>query len=117
MMAVGCDLNGLHYENGEAFQPSPLYKCTCIGGAVGCTPVFVQKPAALLGPAPLTTGGNTPAGLRARQGPGKHQQDTGYMSGVCSDGGGGTGARTGARTRTQSQRRQDLRLLRKLVSF
>ncbi|KAM9497200.1 cellular communication network factor 6 [Clarias gariepinus] len=53
MMAVGCDLNGLHYENGEAFQPTPLYKCTCIGGAIGCVPVFIQKPAAMLGPAPL----------------------------------------------------------------
>uniref|UniRef100_A0A8C6S5A5 Cellular communication network factor 6 n=1 Tax=Neogobius melanostomus TaxID=47308 RepID=A0A8C6S5A5_9GOBI len=43
LMAVGCDLNGIHYENGEAFQPSPLYKCTCIGGAIGCTPAFIQS--------------------------------------------------------------------------
>ncbi|XP_074542060.1 cellular communication network factor 6 isoform X2 [Halichoeres trimaculatus] len=75
LMAVGCDLNGAHYENGEAFQPSPLYKCTCIAGAIGCTPAFIQKPAGLLGPAPLM--GNTPAGLRS---PKKHQQDTTYMS-------------------------------------
>lgn len=71
-MAVGCDLNGAHYENGEGFQPSPLYKCTCIAGAIGCTPAFIQKPAALLGPAPLM--GSMPK---------KHQQDTTYMSGVC----------------------------------
>lgn len=40
-MAVGCDLNGVHYENGEAFQPSSLYKCTCIAGAIGCTLAFI----------------------------------------------------------------------------
>uniref|UniRef100_UPI0037E8D957 cellular communication network factor 6 n=1 Tax=Semicossyphus pulcher TaxID=241346 RepID=UPI0037E8D957 len=78
LMAVGCDLNGAHYENGEAFQPSPLYKCTCIAGAIGCTPAFIQKPAGLLGPAPLM--GNMPAGLRSGQSPKKHQQDTTYMS-------------------------------------
>ncbi|XP_070782302.1 cellular communication network factor 6 [Enoplosus armatus] len=78
MMAVGCDLNGAHYENGEAFQPSPLYKCTCIAGAIGCTPAFIQKPASLLGPAPLM--GNRPAGLRSGQSSKKHQQDTTYMS-------------------------------------
>ncbi|KAM9339580.1 cellular communication network factor 6 [Symphorus nematophorus] len=78
LMAVGCDLNGVHYENGEAFQPSPLYKCTCIAGAIGCTPAFIQKPAGLLGPAPLM--GSMPAGLRSGQSPKKHQQDTTYMS-------------------------------------
>lgn len=81
MVAVGCDLSGVHYENGEAFQPSPLYKCTCIAGAIGCTPAFIQKPAGLSGPAPLM--GNTPAGLRSGQSLNKHQQDTNYMSGVC----------------------------------
>uniref|UniRef100_A0A668SCF6 Uncharacterized protein n=1 Tax=Oreochromis aureus TaxID=47969 RepID=A0A668SCF6_OREAU len=44
MMAVGCDLNGVHYENGEAFQSSPLYKCTCIAGAIGCTPARSAVP-------------------------------------------------------------------------
>ncbi|CAL9691754.1 unnamed protein product [Knipowitschia caucasica] len=78
LMAVGCDLNGRHYENGEAFQPSPLYKCTCIGGAVGCTPVFIQKPAALLGPASLMA--SVPAGLQNPAGVKKHRQDTTYMS-------------------------------------
>lgn len=80
LMAVGCDLNGAHYENGEGFEPSPLYKCTCIAGAIGCTPAFIQKPAGLLGPAPLM--GNMPAGIRSGQNPKKHQQDTTYMSGV-----------------------------------
>ncbi|XP_033846931.1 cellular communication network factor 6 isoform X1 [Periophthalmus magnuspinnatus] len=78
LMAVGCDLNGLRYENGEAFQPSPLYKCTCIGGAIGCTPAFIQKPAALLGPASLMA--SVPAGLRNTHSSKKHQQDTTYMS-------------------------------------
>lgn len=64
MMAVGCDLNGVHYENGEAFQPTPLYKCTCIGGAIGCTPVFIQKPAAMLAPTALKN--MAPAGLRVK---------------------------------------------------
>lgn len=80
MMAIGCDLNGVHYENGEAFQPSPLYKCTCIAGAIGCIPAFIEKPAGLLGPASLM--GNMPAGLRGAQSPKKNQQDTTYMSGV-----------------------------------
>ncbi|KAL2081943.1 hypothetical protein ACEWY4_021761 [Coilia grayii] len=78
MMAVGCDLNGKHYENGEAFQPSPLYKCTCIAGAIGCTPIFIQKPAGLLSPAGLQA--NTPAGLRGTKDPRKNQQDTTYRS-------------------------------------
>lgn len=82
MMAVGCDLNGIHYENGESFQPSPLYKCMCIAGAIGCSPTFIQKPGGRLGPAPLMS--NAPVGLRSGQPSKKHQQDTTYMSGVCS---------------------------------
>ncbi|XP_062324335.1 cellular communication network factor 6 isoform X1 [Osmerus eperlanus] len=78
MMAVGCDLNGAHYDNGQAFQPSPLYKCTCIAGAIGCTPAFVQKPAGLQGPAPLM--GSMPTGLRSSQDPRKNQQDTSYIA-------------------------------------
>ncbi|XP_030627979.1 cellular communication network factor 6 [Chanos chanos] len=78
MMAVGCDLNGAHYDNGQAFQPNAMYKCTCIAGAIGCTPAFIQKPAGLLGPAPMQ--GNTPAGLRSIHGPRKHQQDTTYQA-------------------------------------
>ncbi|CAL8315152.1 unnamed protein product [Merluccius merluccius] len=76
MLAVGCDLNGLHYANGQAFQPSALYKCTCIAGAIGCTPAFTQKPAGLLGSAPLTS--IKPAGLLSGPGARKHLQDTSY---------------------------------------
>ncbi|KTF75393.1 hypothetical protein cypCar_00021010 [Cyprinus carpio] len=77
MMGVGCDLNGAHYDNGHAFQPSPLYKCTCIAGAIGCTPAFIQKPAGMLSPAALQ--GRLPAGLKSNQSP-KHQQDTAYRA-------------------------------------
>ncbi|XP_061482274.1 cellular communication network factor 6 [Rhineura floridana] len=45
MIAVGCELNGEHYINGQAFQPTPLYKCLCVNGAIGCTPVFISKSA------------------------------------------------------------------------
>ncbi|CAI5769968.1 Hypothetical predicted protein [Podarcis lilfordi] len=45
MIAVGCELNGVHYGNGHNFQPTPLYKCLCVNGAIGCTPVFISKPA------------------------------------------------------------------------
>ncbi|KAJ8385948.1 hypothetical protein AAFF_G00179100 [Aldrovandia affinis] len=75
MMAVGCELNGAFYDNGQAFQPSPLYKCTCIAGAIGCTPAFVQKPAGLRGPAPLR--GGAPGSLQSAV---KHQQDTTYKT-------------------------------------
>nr|XP_042713638.1 cellular communication network factor 6 isoform X2 [Chrysemys picta bellii] len=46
MIAVGCELNGVYYVNGQAFQPTPLYKCLCVSGAIGCTPVFTSKAAA-----------------------------------------------------------------------
>ncbi|KAG7460688.1 hypothetical protein MATL_G00201370 [Megalops atlanticus] len=78
MMAVGCELNGAFYDNGQAFQPSPLYKCTCIAGAIGCTPAFVQKPAGLLGPAPLRAG--PPGSFPSAKDGGKHQQDTTYRA-------------------------------------
>ncbi|KAL6485412.1 hypothetical protein MHYP_G00048040 [Metynnis hypsauchen] len=71
LMAVGCDMNGGHYDNGQSFQPNPLYKCVCIGGAIGCTPAIIQKPAALLSPAGLQS--SAPAGLKV-----KHPQDTTY---------------------------------------
>ncbi|XP_041721809.1 cellular communication network factor 6-like [Coregonus clupeaformis] len=81
LMAVGCDLNWAHYENGEAFQPSPLYKCTCIAGAIGCTLAFIRKPAGLLGPAPLRSNTPLPAGHQSAPGASrKHQQDTTYMA-------------------------------------
>uniref|UniRef100_A0A8C8SHK3 IGFBP N-terminal domain-containing protein n=1 Tax=Pelusios castaneus TaxID=367368 RepID=A0A8C8SHK3_9SAUR len=45
MVAVGCELNGVYYLNGQAFQPTPLYNCLCVSGAIGCTPVFTSKAA------------------------------------------------------------------------
>ncbi|KFZ57326.1 WNT1-inducible-signaling pathway protein 3, partial [Antrostomus carolinensis] len=39
LIAVGCELNGVYYLNGQTFHPSPLYKCLCVSGAIGCTPV------------------------------------------------------------------------------
>ncbi|KAG5846713.1 hypothetical protein ANANG_G00117880 [Anguilla anguilla] len=79
MMGVGCELNGAFYDNGQAFQPSPLYKCTCIAGTIGCMPAFVQKPAGLLGPAPLRAAG-PPGSLRSAGSAKKHQQDTTYQA-------------------------------------
>nr|XP_005510337.2 WNT1-inducible-signaling pathway protein 3 [Columba livia] len=46
LIAVGCELNGVYYLNGQTFQPNPLYKCLCVNGAIGCTPVFTPKLAA-----------------------------------------------------------------------
>ncbi|POI34279.1 hypothetical protein CIB84_001970, partial [Bambusicola thoracicus] len=46
LVAVGCELNGIYYLNGQTFQPNPLYKCLCISGAIGCTPAFTPKLAA-----------------------------------------------------------------------
>lgn len=42
-MAVGCELNGVHYQNGQVFQPHPLFSCLCVSGAIGCTPLFRPK--------------------------------------------------------------------------
>ncbi|KAM3855212.1 cellular communication network factor 6 isoform 2-T2 [Vipera latastei] len=41
MIAVGCELNGIYYTNGQSFQPSPVFSCLCVNGAIGCTPVFI----------------------------------------------------------------------------
>uniref|UniRef100_A0A5F8GMR6 Cellular communication network factor 6 n=1 Tax=Monodelphis domestica TaxID=13616 RepID=A0A5F8GMR6_MONDO len=43
LVAVGCELNRVHYHNGQVFQPNPLYKCLCVSGAIGCTPLFIPK--------------------------------------------------------------------------
>ncbi|XP_027704408.1 WNT1-inducible-signaling pathway protein 3 [Vombatus ursinus] len=43
LIAVGCELNKVHYQNGQVFQPNPLYKCLCVSGAIGCTPLFIPK--------------------------------------------------------------------------
>ncbi|XP_026582312.1 WNT1-inducible-signaling pathway protein 3 [Pseudonaja textilis] len=45
IIAVGCELSGVYYTNGQSFQPSPLFSCLCVNGAIGCTPVFIPKSA------------------------------------------------------------------------
>ncbi|XP_059589077.1 cellular communication network factor 6 isoform X2 [Alligator mississippiensis] len=76
MIAVGCELNGVHYPNGQAFQPSPLYKCLCVSGAIGCTPVFTPKSAV----SPCTTVKGKKKFGPSTRGPGqqKQLQSTGY---------------------------------------
>ncbi|XP_059257573.1 cellular communication network factor 6 [Mustela nigripes] len=43
LIAVGCEFNRVHYRNGQVFQPSPLFSCLCVSGAIGCTPLFIPK--------------------------------------------------------------------------
>lgn len=43
LVAVGCELNGVYYANGQTFQPNRLYKCLCVSGTIGCTPVFTPR--------------------------------------------------------------------------
>ncbi|XP_075056742.1 cellular communication network factor 6 [Mixophyes fleayi] len=43
MFAVGCELNGVLYQNGQSFQPSPSYTCLCISDTIGCTPLLDFK--------------------------------------------------------------------------
>ncbi|XP_036868215.2 cellular communication network factor 6 isoform X2 [Manis javanica] len=43
LVAVGCEFNRVHYRNGQEFQPSPLFSCLCVSGAIGCTPLFIPK--------------------------------------------------------------------------
>lgn len=43
MYAVGCELNGVLYQNGQTFQPSPFYTCLCIGDIIGCSPLLNSK--------------------------------------------------------------------------
>ncbi|XP_024596708.1 WNT1-inducible-signaling pathway protein 3 [Neophocaena asiaeorientalis asiaeorientalis] len=45
LVAVGCEFNRVHYHNGQVFQPNPLFSCLCVSGAIGCTPLFIPKPA------------------------------------------------------------------------
>ncbi|XP_030909899.1 cellular communication network factor 6 isoform X1 [Melopsittacus undulatus] len=82
LIAVGCELNGVYYLNGQTFQPNPLYKCLCISGAIGCTPVFIPRLAA--SPCGRVTGRKKPG--QPICGPGQHKQlqATNYrlMSGV-----------------------------------
>lgn len=39
---MGCVLDGVRYNNGQSFQPNCKYNCTCVGGAVGCTPLCLR---------------------------------------------------------------------------
>ncbi|KAM8954356.1 cellular communication network factor 6 [Pelodytes ibericus] len=43
LLAVGCVLNGVLYQNGQTFQPSPFYICLCISDTIGCTPLLTSK--------------------------------------------------------------------------
>ncbi|XP_053316123.1 cellular communication network factor 6 [Spea bombifrons] len=43
LLAVGCVLNGVLYQNGQTFQPSPFYICLCISDIIGCTPLLTSK--------------------------------------------------------------------------
>ncbi|XP_064304628.1 cellular communication network factor 6 [Phalacrocorax carbo] len=70
LVAVGCELNGVYYLNGQTFQPNPLYKCLCVSGAIGCTPVFTPKLAA--SPCTRATGRKRPG--QSICGRGQHKQ-------------------------------------------
>ncbi|XP_021060730.1 WNT1-inducible-signaling pathway protein 3 [Mus pahari] len=43
LVAVGCEFNRVYYQNGQVFQPHPLFSCLCVSGAIGCTPLFIPK--------------------------------------------------------------------------
>lgn len=84
MMAVGCELSGVRYINGQAFQPTPLYKCLCVSGAIGCTPVFIPKSAP--NRCAVLKGERKSGRSKCVLGEQKKQQSTGYrlMPGVQS---------------------------------
>ncbi|XP_019579679.1 CCN family member 4 [Rhinolophus sinicus] len=42
VVGVGCVLDGVRYNNGQSFQPNCKYNCTCVDGAVGCTPLCLR---------------------------------------------------------------------------
>ncbi|EMP38061.1 WNT1-inducible-signaling pathway protein 3, partial [Chelonia mydas] len=75
-IAVGCELNGVYYVNGQAFQPTPLYKCLCVSGAIGCTPVFTSKAAA--SQCVMVKGRKTSGHFSCGPGQQKQLQSTGY---------------------------------------
>ncbi|XP_050805841.1 cellular communication network factor 6 isoform X3 [Gopherus flavomarginatus] len=78
MIAVGCELNGVYYVNGQAFQPTPLYKCLCVSGAIGCTPVFTSKAAA--SQCVMVKGRKKSGHSNCGPGQQKQLQSTGYRS-------------------------------------
>lgn len=42
VVGVGCILDGVRYSNGQSFQPNCKFNCTCVDGAVGCTPLCLR---------------------------------------------------------------------------
>ncbi|KAM9505174.1 CCN family member 2-like isoform 2-T2 [Salvelinus alpinus] len=36
---LGCELNGVSYQDGQVFQPSCATQCRCLGGGVTCVPL------------------------------------------------------------------------------
>uniref|UniRef100_A0A8C9FNY7 Cellular communication network factor 6 n=1 Tax=Pavo cristatus TaxID=9049 RepID=A0A8C9FNY7_PAVCR len=70
LVAVGCELNGIYYLNGQTFQPNPLYKCLCISGTIGCTPIFTPKLAA----SPCSSGTGRKKTGQTVCGPGQNKQ-------------------------------------------
>ncbi|NXG64720.1 WISP3 protein, partial [Hemiprocne comata] len=70
LVAVGCEINGVYYLNGQTFQPHPLYKCLCVSGAIGCTPAFPPRAAAR--PCARAVGREKPG--HPTCGPGQHKQ-------------------------------------------
>ncbi|XP_025896489.1 WNT1-inducible-signaling pathway protein 3 [Nothoprocta perdicaria] len=76
LVAVGCELNGVYYLNGQTFQPNPLYKCLCVSGAIGCTPAFTPKLAAR--PCTRVKGRKKPGQSNCDPGQHKQLQSTSY---------------------------------------
>ncbi|XP_069463952.1 cellular communication network factor 6 [Ambystoma mexicanum] len=76
MLAVGCELNGVLYYNGQDFQPNPLFKCLCVSDTIGCTPAFSKELSASQCPGPkgVRKSGQSNCGLELK----KHQQSAGY---------------------------------------
>uniref|UniRef100_A0A8D0GIY5 IGFBP N-terminal domain-containing protein n=1 Tax=Sphenodon punctatus TaxID=8508 RepID=A0A8D0GIY5_SPHPU len=83
MIAVGCELNGVYYLNGQAFQPSPLFKCLCVSGAIGCTPVFISR--STTSPCAMLKGQKKSEHAKCGPGQQKQQQSTDYrlMPDLC----------------------------------
>ncbi|XP_051031277.1 cellular communication network factor 6 [Phodopus roborovskii] len=68
LVAVGCEFNRVHYQNGQVFQPHPLFSCLCVGGAIGCTPLFISRMAGSnCSAADGVRSGTTNCGLRPLQ--------------------------------------------------
>ncbi|XP_075405347.1 CCN family member 4 [Tenrec ecaudatus] len=42
VVGVGCVLDGVRYDNGQSFQLNCKYNCTCLDGALGCSPLCLH---------------------------------------------------------------------------